>query len=516
MTPSARERSKSIDSIQVAQKVSFFAADGSKATTISERINEIGFGWFQVQVFIQCAGYIVAESTCMQACAGISVTVADEFGLKTQVERSVLMMLMFCGLAIGTVASGPFGDAFGRRLPMLVGYIGMMATWMMIYVARRLSLMLPAILLLGVFAGVGLPAAIIALTEVIPDAQRGLAAGALGMSWVVGELWAAGGLCLILPDLVSGRWRLIALWSAAPALALVLLGLVFKASRYDTPHFLAVQGRHGELVRAMSLIAEMNGRDDLVIEANKALNVESSCVCGLREALQLLCSWPYLGYSGILGIMFFAKDLGMYGMAVFWPMAWAQVDAEGGPQGAVEWVLTASLGLPGVVVAMFVMDRLPRRLALSSGGLTCAVACLLLQALLRGDSLGFAGVVVYKLAFPSFMMTVMLLPGEVFPTQVRVWAWAFVAFVGRLAAIVAPILVNESKMAFLRITASCLLACAMLAWLLPETKDCELQSLPGSNAGVRSAPEALSGRGGVAYGSVSAAVAAKADVGDKV
>mmetsp|Transcript_105378 Transcript_105378/g.298287 ORF Transcript_105378/g.298287 Transcript_105378/m.298287 type:complete len:514 (+) Transcript_105378:73-1614(+) len=489
-------KARSVSFIKFTRQISITTEDG-EVQSVSDRINAMGFGTYQVHVFILCAGFIVAEGACLQMASGMSAAVAAQFGITSTFRQSLLMMYMFIGLASGTIASGPFGDIYGRRLPMLIGYVGIIATCVLAFLIPGLVALYVLFFTLGCFAGFGIPTALITLSEATPDANRGVSTGALGIAFCLGELWAAVGLRVILPDLLHGPWRFLVLWAAIPALCLLIFGFLSPVTKYDTAHFLGVRGRNGELVEAINLIAAMNGRPESSLEAGAELNVESSEALSFKDAMQYLLAWPMAMFTMVQSIMFFAKDLGFYGMGVFWPLAWRE--SSFGMEGSLELIVTAAIGIPGVGVAVLVMGLLPRRVALSVGALCCAVAAFVIQGLIHGRSYGFVGVILFKLFYPTWQMVTMLLPSEVFPTQVRVWAWSLVGFFGRIAAIIAPMLVNTSKATFLRSCGALALAVAIIVWTLPETKDCELKCLDKTT--VDNEIKFFGGGGGKEYGS---------------
>jgi len=192
----------------------------------------------------------------------------------------------------------------------------------------------------------------------------------------------------------------------------------------------------------------------------------------------MLATTPYLYYSSVIAVMFFAKDMGFFGMSLLWPTAWRAVGVGGvSMANATELLLTCLIGIPGYLLAMGLMFCLPRRVSLSSCAVVCAFSAYLLRYLMMGKAVGLIGVLLVKLSMPTWHMSTIALPGEVFPTQVRVWAYAIMGFVGKLAAIVTPSVLNQSTTWFLR--AIFVLACsaALLVWTLPETTGVQLGSV---------------------------------------
>jgi len=122
---------------------------------------------------------------------------------------------------------------------------------------------------------------------------------------------------------------------------------------------------------------------------------------------------------------------------------------------------------------MCLMHMLPRRLALGTAALLCAAAAWALLRLESGAWLGFAGVAVFKLFFPTWQMVTMLLPAEIFPTQVKSCGYS-------LVTIVAPMVVGLSRPGFLVCTYTLALVAALTAQLLPETRAADIVDAAGA------------------------------------
>merc|ERR1719482_1661176 len=109
---------------------------------------------------------------------------------------------------------------------------------------------------------------------------------------------------------------------------------------------------------------------------------------------------------------------------------------------------TALLGIPGVILATILMNHVSRRAGVVLAGCVCALCAGLLKGLSTGQSSALLGVVGFKLFFPTWQMTTMLLPSELFGTQIRSWAFSSTACFGRFATIVCPMAVALGPNAF--------------------------------------------------------------------
>lgn len=451
-------------------------ARGLASGTVSEALNALGFGGYQVRVFILAAGFIVAENAELSMASALVNPLGAHFGVTSAAGKSSLMVAVYLGLMTGTIASGPLGDRFGRRLPMFVGYIGVIVCALLVC----LSSSVPSLILLrftqGVASGIGIPTALISISEVSPEHLRGLVTAAMGLSYCLGDVWAAVGLCVIMPDLQDGPWRLLLCWALVPSVCMLLAGSLTAASRYDTPYFLAAQGRKEELSEAINLIADLNGRPELRLAPGDHLSMEvrASEHGNFWHAVRTI-KGNRLVHVLILCMLFFAKDFGLYGSGVFWPKVWAGLGSTALPPSG-NLLITALTGIPGNILAMYLMFVLPRRVALAFGSGVCCAACIAMRSLDDGKAIGYVGALTFKMMFPGWQMVTMLLPSELFPTQIRAICYGIVAAAGRLATLLVPFLVEANNDLFL-------MCCACLAGLacisvtqLPETKDAQLKN----------------------------------------
>lgn len=442
---------------------------------LADKIDELGFGAYQFQVWILSSGFIIAEGAEVQMAAGLVNAMRIEFDVTTHLGTAMLMTWTFIGFGVGTFVSGPLGDNFGRRFPMLLGYMGVVFT-----AALTISLPLTQNLLytlrfvLGFFAGIGIPNACISISEVMPTMLRGRATASLGIAYVIGEMWAALGLMVLMPDLVNGSWRLLVVWAAVPAICLLMFATVSPAIHYDTPFFLGCKGRTKELHKLLNLVADMNDVPHLKLGKEDFVVCQVPKPISLSDALPTLCRPDLIICFLVTCYMMFSKDFAYFGTDVFWPQIWANVASHFTP--AQSLMCTASLGIPGVFMAAILMKHFPRILCVS----VCATLCSICVVLLRGledtpQSLSaFVGVAVFKLLFPTWQMTTMLLPSELFGTQIRSWAFSLAACFGRIACILSPLAVELGTNGFTGILATLGLGVALLVHMLPETKDCEL------------------------------------------
>lgn len=446
--------------------------------TISGRLNDIGVGCYQVQVCILAAGFVFAEISVISMFSGTVSAISTEYQLFSTSSQSMLTTCTFIGMCFGTVASGPLGDTFGRRCPLLIAYLGIVCCSVALSLAEALWCIYALRAACGCFAGLGLPTALITISEVMPTDSRAICMAAVGFAWCFGDMTAALILNIEMPDLITGNWRISTLFSAIPAACLLIFSAFSPVSRVDTPHFLASKRRAGEALRALGLVAELNRMPALKPTGLEVLVVESPEKClTFVQACPLILKPPMLTSTVVLAVIQVTKDFGLYGMNVFWPLAWALVDLPGAMDSSTELLFTALTALPGVGLSMYIMSRGHRRHTLFAAAISCAAAYFILHALLKSQQVGLLGVCVHKLVFPTQQMITLLYPSEIYPTPVRCWGFSVVAAFGRLGCILAPTMVIYSPTFFLNSGAILSIASAACVLLLPETKDCDLPEL---------------------------------------
>jgi len=154
--------------------------------SVDFHIDEIGCGTYQAVVFIFCAGSLFCESTQLSAIAGVQHIIHHQYQVTSTFGQSLLMTFIFLGFTVGTLASGTIGDSKGRRLPMLLGYVGMVVMQVLIFLIPGLYVLYILVFFLGVFAGIGIPAAVTLLSEVVPHKWRDMFGAALCLGFCFG------------------------------------------------------------------------------------------------------------------------------------------------------------------------------------------------------------------------------------------------------------------------------------------------------------------------------------------
>merc|ERR1719469_458194 len=126
-------------------------------------------------------------------------------------------------MTVGCLFSGICADSFGRRVTILTGYAGMALCGACTIFAPAYAWLLVARLCNGVSCGLGLTAAFAMLTELLPPKYRAMGWPLVLFSITCGEIYAACGCLMWMPDLKTGQWRSVTLWCTVPSIVFLCL-----------------------------------------------------------------------------------------------------------------------------------------------------------------------------------------------------------------------------------------------------------------------------------------------------
>jgi putative MFS transporter len=462
---------------KVARSVSS-SSSGRHQATVNEMIDEVGFGLYQVHLMAICSGAIMGQAGCIAMVSDVVPAIAREFGLGNSSSRAFFAFCLFAGFQLGAALSGPLADSRGRRAPVFVGYVGMLTLCGLVFCIPSAALVYVALVLMGVFAGLCVPTAIIILTEVIPTKFRGMVVAGAAFFFRLGDVWSAVGVYLLMPDIQTGPWRLLVVWALAPAVPCLIFGLCSRAAKQESPHFLASQRRGRELVSSLNVMFEMNDRPDRRIVLDKGIHGEQPEEEPSREAFaKVLSEYPYWFHFLVISQLCFLNEVVSGGMVSLWPQVLANVDNDFGFRElpAFKLLVTAMVAIPGALVAIFMVSRLPRRVTLAVSATVCGGGALMLLRLGPSPWMGLTGLVLVQLLSPSWFVVLLVYPAEIFPTQIRARAFSTTYFLGLCGAEMVQFMTSFLDSTWCLVIYSCAaFASAVLVYLLPETNDSEL------------------------------------------
>ena len=232
------------------------AAAGNEQTTVADintLIRDIGVGRFHVWLLFSVGMFMLASSTqfALVSFLGFTVQCQEPTWLVTTSEVSLLAMLIFAGMLIGTMFWGQMGDRFGRKPTMVAVAAASLACSVGRMLARDFAALTTMQFLLGVTLS-GFGVAFTFFIEFFPDHARAQWSMILTLFWTGGVVLAT--LLAFIAQESGWGWRgQVALSSVPLAVTFVLMLRLPRSPRY-----LLVKGRYEEAVRVVHLMARTN------------------------------------------------------------------------------------------------------------------------------------------------------------------------------------------------------------------------------------------------------------------
>ncbi len=383
----------------------------------------------------------------------------------TSVELSLIASSGFVGMAIGAAFGGLLADRLGRRHVFAVTLLVYGLATGASALAGTVAVLIALRFVVGLGLGAELPVASTLVSEFAPPRIRGRIIVILESFWAVG--WTAAAVIgyLVVPLSAEG-WRWALLIGAAPA----LYSVVVRLGLPESVRFLESRGRFAEAdatVRRFEASAGMRQPAGTEPYATaEAANV------GRRPVRDLL-SASYRGRTLALWLVWFCVNFSYYGAFIWLPTI--LVASGFSLIRSFEYTLIITLAqLPGYAVSAWLIEKWGRRITL---------AVFLMGSALSAAAFGFAGdlsqVIVSGMLLSFFNLgawgALYAVTPELYPTRMRATGAGWAAGVGRLASILAPLVVpflheTSGTIVLFGIFAAFFVIAAFGAFRLPELK----------------------------------------------
>ena len=414
-----------------------------------------GIGWAFDAMDVGLVSFVVA-----------AIAADPHFNL-TPTEKSWVLSIGFVGMAIGAAVGGFIADRVGRKTVFTATLIifgianGAMAlSW-------SLGMLLGARLIIGLGLGAELPVASTLVSEFSPTKQRGRMTVLLESFWAVGWIIAAIIGYFVIPNTGDWGWR----WALAIGALPLLYAIVTRVHIPESVRFLEAKGREDEAEKAVRYFEEAGGVAPVTSPKGKPLpKIKTRELFGSKYLARTIAIWA----------TWFFVNFSYYGAFTWMPSLLA--DQFGSLTKSFGYTLAISIAqLPGYFLAAWLVEVWGRRKTLSIFLAVSAVAAfafsqagsaalvLVFGMLLSASNLGAWGVL--------YAVT-----PEIYPTRLRGAAAGAAAAVGRIAAIIAPLLMpwfltlsgGNKTVAFIIFAAAFIIAC-VAALCLPERKGLDLE-----------------------------------------
>lgn len=440
--------------------------------TRTERLDRLPYGRNHNKLLLGSGVGWALDAMDVGLISFIMLALTQEWGL-TGVERSALASVGFIGMAIGASVGGLLADRIGRRQVFALTLLVYGLATGLSALSTGLVMLIVLRFIVGLGLGGELPVASTLVSEFAPKRIRGRVVVALESFWAVGWLAAALIGYFIVP--LENGWR----WALVLGVVPAIWSLVIRWHLPESVRFLESKGRHAE---AEQVVAKWERDAGVTPPVNPTDTVHEKAP---RTTLAELFGERFRRRTIALWLVWFGVNFSYYGAFIWIPT----LLADGGLTmvKSFEFTLYMTLAqLPGYLVAAVLIEVWGRRATLVSFLAGSAVAAVgfgfageIAESISPGSSAWQYGVTMLFGCMLSFFNlgawgALYAITPEVYPTTGRAsGAGAATAF-GRVAAMLAPIVVPLLAPSGLVVVFSLLgvmFALAMVAgWFLPENQ----------------------------------------------
>lgn len=361
----------------------------------------------------------------------ILAALAQQWDL-TKTETGWIASVGFIGMALGASLGGLLADKFGRRqvfaLTLLIYGVATGASAL----AGGIALLLVLRFFVGLGLGAELPVASTYVSEFAPARIRGRVIVILEAFWAVG--WTAAALIgyFVIPASDAG-WR----WAFALGAIPAIYAIIVRWGMPESPRWLASRGR---LAEAERIVATFEA--DAGVIAGPVINKEPpsrAIALTARARLRTLWGSEFRLRTFCIWLVWFCVNFAYYGAFIWIPSI--LLDAGYDLVSSFGFTLLITLAqLPGYAVAAWLIEVWGRRVTLS-----VFLAGSAISAVLFGTATGDAAIIGTGMALSFFNLgawgALYAVTPEIYPTSLRATGAGWAAGVGRIASIVAPLLV---------------------------------------------------------------------------
>jgi len=403
-------------------------------------------------------------------------------------ELSFVASAGFLGMALGAVLGGLLADRIGRRqvfaLTLLVYGLATGASALSLTV----GVLIAARFIVGLGLGAELPVASTLVSEFAPPRIRGRIIVILESFWAIGWTLAALIGFLVIP-LSDNGWRWALLVGAVPALYAAFV----RVRLPESVRFLESRGRYlqaeatvvrfersaGVITVPAAVPAAAPAAPTVAVPVAAPVAATSAAPARLSGAARVAALWsPRLRRStAALWLVWFCVNFAYYGAFIWLPTILVASGFSLVRSFAYTLIITVAQ-LPGYAVSAYLIERWGRQKTLATFLVGSAVAAGLFGLAASVPQVIGAGMLLSFFTLGAWGALYAVTP-ELYPTPLRATGAGWAAGTGRIAAIVAPLLVPVLREAggtplLFAVFAGLFLVAAVGAFGLPEKRGLSL------------------------------------------
>jgi len=434
----ANENSALVSGQDTARTVdSSMSGDSDAPPLVHEVIDKMGVGWAQWKIVILAGGTWAADGAEILIVGSVTKSVSDEWDLSAS-QRGMVVSTVFIGVMIGNYLSGMMGDQWGRKYPLLFGYFGVFAFSCLSAGTQEIYGMLACRACLGIAYGIGVPANVTLISEVVPTVWRAAFQGFSQSLFGFGEFYGAGLLYLDDPAMTHLHWRRLLLLGSIPSL---LFGLGCYFFLKESPLWLSAHGRTQDTRDVLASMRSANHADGVSVAVRTSILPRYDL--GISEQQSIIFK-EYKWVTLLTCVLCFTMNVSLFGLLYAFPQVLPHLNLHF--SAAENLMFGAVIEIPGYCLAGIGGQYLSRKTFFVTAFTSCSISLILF---IYGDGY-FTGVRDTHLVFMGYLgckfwaavqfVAVYMYATEVFPTPIRNSGTGICASAGRLGAIASPLL----------------------------------------------------------------------------
>lgn len=399
--------------------------------TLSQRLDRLPFTRTHLRVLTGSGVGWALDAMDVGLISFIIAALAAQWDLAPG-ETAWIASIGFVGMAIGASVGGLLADRFGRRqvfaLTLLLYGVATGASALVGGLAALLVLRF----LVGLGLGAELPVASTYVSEFAPARMRGRLIVILEAFWAVGWTLAALIGYLVIPASENG-WR----WAFALGAVPAVYALIVRWGLPESARWLERRGRFTQAEAVVRRFEESAGVPSPQPAGRPT--VPPAAASSLRQRLGALWSAEFRTRTACLWLVWFCVNFSYYGAFIWIPSILVAQGYDLVRSFGFTLIITLAQ-LPGYAAAAWLIEVWGRRATLSVFLVGSAVS-----AVLFGTAAGPAAIIATGMALSFFNLgawgALYAVTPEMYPTSLRATGTGWAAGVGRIASIVAPLIV---------------------------------------------------------------------------
>lgn len=450
--------------------------------SINDVIDDLGCGHAQFLLCLFGGGLFWVDGVIMTLFATLPSAIANELNLD-HFHRATLFSSSILGLLLGNYTNIVNDSYFGRRKPILFGYVCAILCGIASAFFHSFWPIAWCWMISGFGLGLGLPAWNTLCVEACPSSKRMLIGG------ISQQLYSFAAITVLVIELsyswnfaVGSKWREIVIWAQLSSVLLAMAAFLFGF--VDSPHCALAQGN---VVEARAELQTMQRQNDcphvsLDFDVNThAIQRRASTI----DVLQVLFCRKLIGTTCVMCFTTFVINFVGYGFQYSLPIMLPRLNL--GIHPPIIIICGALAEVVGYVMAINASARMPRIMQMACFFSLTILYCIIMSfGILRldynqSDIIGklcilFVCFTIQAVTAPGWLV-VYTYAGEAFPTICRSFAGGFVIGCGRFGSMIAPFVfegmhhvTQTYSYFFVAVTILMGLTTALVVLVLKETK----------------------------------------------